>query len=218
MHADPAALPDAKYPPLTRRERQVLRWVDAARRRQEGRRRLQLRRELPHLLQDTVIGPGADVFGGSTITFGPGVRIGKDARLQVIERSGGQTFDASIHLGARVSMEDRVHLGAIGRLVLGDDVLVASGVLITDHVHGYADMGAPVAAQPLSGGGLSIGAGSHIGEAACVLGPITIGRHCVVGAHAIVLSDVPDHSVVVGAPARVVRRYDPSAGEWIRAR
>ena len=45
----------------------------------------------------------------------------------------------------------------------------------------------------------------------------TVGRGCVLGAHAVVRGDIPDHAVAVGAPARVVRDrvadYDAAAAE-----
>jgi acetyltransferase-like isoleucine patch superfamily enzyme len=44
-----------------------------------------------------------------------------------------------------------------------------------------------------------------------VVGPgVRIGRGAVVGANSVVLEDVPDHSVAVGAPARVVRSFEPA--------
>jgi acetyltransferase-like isoleucine patch superfamily enzyme len=48
-----------------------------------------------------------------------------------------------------------------------------------------------------------------------VLPGVTIGKHCVIGANSVVTSDIPDFSVAVGVPARVIRRYDATAG-WIK--
>jgi serine O-acetyltransferase len=54
-----------------------------------------------------------------------------------------------------------------------------------------------------------IGAGALIGTGAKVLGPVRVGRHASVGANAVVIADVPDFAVVVGAPARIVRINRP---------
>jgi serine O-acetyltransferase len=55
------------------------------------------------------------------------------------------------------------------------------------------------------GGVPVVGDGVEIGPGAKVLGPIRIGEHAVIGANAVVIADVPDCAVVVGAPGRIVR-------------
>ena len=51
-----------------------------------------------------------------------------------------------------------------------------------------------------------IGNDVFIGAGAKVLGPITVGDGATIGANAVVLTDVPAHSVAVGIPARVIKR------------
>jgi len=61
-------------------------------------------------------------------------------------------------------------------------------------------------------GRVSIGEGTWIGEHAAIFGDVRIGLHCVVGANSVVTdADVPDYCVVVGAPARIVKRYEPAS-------
>ncbi len=62
---------------------------------------------------------------------------------------------------------------------------------------------------------MRIGAGSWLGHGALVLGGANIGEHVVVGAGAVVTGDLPDYSVAVGNPARVIRRYVADEG-WVR--
>jgi acetyltransferase-like isoleucine patch superfamily enzyme len=47
-----------------------------------------------------------------------------------------------------------------------------------------------------------------------VLPGVTIGQHCVIGANSVVNSSIPDYSVAVGAPARVIKRYNQEIGAW----
>lgn len=54
-------------------------------------------------------------------------------------------------------------------------------------------------------GNVFIGEGTHIGAAAVVLPNIKIGKWCVIGAGAVVTKDIPDHTVVVGNPARIIK-------------
>jgi acetyltransferase-like isoleucine patch superfamily enzyme len=160
------------------------------------------------------VGEGARIFEGACISLGSEVHIGQRARIQGIRTACGDHFDPYIEIGDRVSAEDGLHIGAIGRVLIGDDVLIASNVLIIDHSHRYDDPALPVARQPLTGGGLRIGAGSHLGEQASILGPLEIGEHVIVGAHAVVTTDVPPYTVVVGIPARPIRRW--VGGRWER--
>jgi acetyltransferase-like isoleucine patch superfamily enzyme len=60
---------------------------------------------------------------------------------------------------------------------------------------------------------IRIGEGSWLGEGVAVIGAC-IGRNCVVGANSVVTKDVPDYCVVAGAPARIIKRYDPASGLW----
>jgi acetyltransferase-like isoleucine patch superfamily enzyme len=44
---------------------------------------------------------------------------------------------------------------------------------------------------------------------------VTIGQHVVIGANSVVTKDIPDFSVAVGVPAKVIRRFDESRQEWL---
>ena len=60
-----------------------------------------------------------------------------------------------------------------------------------------------------------IGAGSWLGHGTIVLPGARIGEHVVIGAGSVVTGEIPDRSVAVGNPARVIRRWEPGAG-WVR--
>jgi acetyltransferase-like isoleucine patch superfamily enzyme len=98
------------------------------------------------------------------------------------------------------------HIVSVRRVHIGKNVLTASGVYISDNVHNYENTDIPIMHQGVSfKGEVSIGDGSWIGENACIIGA-KIGKNCVIGANAVVTRDVPDYCVVVGIPARVVRK------------
>ena len=48
------------------------------------------------------------------------------------------------------------------------------------------------------------------------MGNVKIGRHCVVGANSVVTKDIPDYSIAVGSPAKVVKHYDFDRKEWVK--
>jgi len=106
------------------------------------------------------------------------------------------------------------HTSAARRVVLGRNVLTANGVYISDNVHTYEDIHTPIMRQPVKfKGEVEIGDGTWLGEYACVIGA-KIGRNCVIGANSVVTRDIPDYCVAVGAPARVIRRFNVTANRW----
>ena len=106
------------------------------------------------------------------------------------------------------------HVYATRSVVIGANVLTANGVYISDNLHGYEDVTRPVKQQPIRQvADTVIGDGTWLGHNACVFGA-RVGRNCVVGANTVVTHDIPDYCVVVGAPARIIRRYDATTASW----
>ncbi|MSY44417.1 MAG: acyltransferase, partial [Actinobacteria bacterium] len=99
-------------------------------------------------------------------------------------------------------------------VIIGDDVFTGHNVYITDANHGYEDVEQPIGRQFSPPQPVSIGSGSWLGHGVIVLPGVAIGRNVVIGAGAVVTSDIPDFSVAVGNPARVIRRYFPDRG-WV---
>jgi len=93
---------------------------------------------------------------------------------------------------------------------IGDDVFTGHHIYVTDANHGYEDPDLPVGRQFGEAKPVRIGSGSWIGHGAVVLPGAYIGEHVVVGAGSVVTGKVPDYSVAVGSPARVIRRYEPA--------
>jgi acetyltransferase-like isoleucine patch superfamily enzyme len=119
-----------------------------------------------------------------------------------------------------VSIGDRCLIGRGSGIVahesveIGDDVFTGHHVYITDANHGYADVNVPIGLQFAPPRPVRVGAGSWLGHGTIVLPGSSIGRHVVVGAGAVVAGELPDFSVAVGSPARVIRRYVTGRG-WL---
>lgn len=97
------------------------------------------------------------------------------------------------------------------------NVNIGPFVFLTDHNHNFENPDVPIKDQGISvksGANLVIGEGSWLGTKVTVVGDVHIGKHCVIGANAVVTKDIPDYSVAVGIPARVVRQFDFLTGEW----
>lgn len=154
----------------------------------------------------------AGIEAPGNIMLGDRVYVGYQSYLAAVPLTGAQ--DCLLQIGEGSSIGRFNHFYATRRVVLGAHVLTANGVYISDNLHGYQDVTTPILRQPIRQNGMvEIGDGSWIGHNACILG-VRIGRHCVVGANAVVTRDLPDYSVAVGAPAIIIRRYDPDTGAW----
>lgn len=133
-------------------------------------------------------------------------------RIECWDYYRGRSYKPSIIIGDNVCFNYRCHIGAIEKVWIGDNVLVGSQVLITDHSHGQLTregLSIPPAKRELySKGPVIIGDNVWIGEGACILPNVTIGNNCVIGANSVVTKDVPPFSIVGGNPAKIIRRFD----------
>ena len=122
---------------------------------------------------------------------------------------------AQLTIGSRCVLGYNNHIAAVREVVIGDDVLTANNVYISDNIHCYEDINTPIMRQPVRfKQSVYIGQGAWIGENVCVIGA-NIGRNCIIGANSVVTSDIPDFSVAVGVPARVIKQYDHVLCEWV---
>ena len=87
---------------------------------------------------------------------------------------------------------------------------------LTDHDHDWLDPEDPIRFNSrLLATPTRIGDDCWLGEKVAVLRGVTIGRGCIIGAHSVVTRDLPERTVAVGAPARVIRRWDDKIGGWV---
>ncbi len=160
--------------------------------------------------------PPGDILGEEHIAIGAGTVIAPEVSLSVgMDRAQPLPPGAVspvLRIGARCSIGRGSHVVAHRSVVIGDDVMTGPHCYITDQNHVYADPAVPIGQQWPAEVPVEIGAGSWLGAGAIVLPGTRLGRNTVVGAGAVVRGEFPDHAVLVGAPARAVRRWDPEVG------
>lgn len=95
---------------------------------------------------------------------------------------------------------------------IGNDVWTGHHVYITDQNHAYEQLDIPISQQTQPERAVVVGDGSWLGYGTVILPGARIGKHVAIGANSVVTGEIPDYSVAVGAPAKVIRRYVPGDG------
>lgn len=168
-----------------------------------------------------VIDYTATVSGSRFITVGEGTWVQRQAWLTVplIEMTAPPP-GPTLRIGKRVQIGPRTTLSAVNEVVIEDDVLFGMNVYVSDHVHAFRDPKTPIKDQGVAAPGrVRIGKGAWIGANAVIVADgkdLEIGANAVVAANSTVTKSVPARSVAVGAPARVVDRWDEVSGRWTR--
>lgn len=107
------------------------------------------------------------------------------------------------------------HITCVRNVAIGDFVLTANNVYISDNLHEYEDVTKPIIQQPVRfKRAVEIGAGAWIGENVSIIGS-RVGKNSVIGANSVVTRDIPDYCVAVGAPAVVIRQFDLKLQKWV---
>ena len=99
-----------------------------------------------------------------------------------------------------------LHNTIIGPVTIGNHVNLAQGITVTALNHNFSEADKRIDEQGVSTGQVVIGDDVWIGANAVVLPNVSIGRHCVIAAGAVVTKDVPDGCVVAGVPAKIIKR------------
>ncbi len=158
--------------------------------------------------------PRGNGFGERWIHLGDNTLVSPHVTLSAGMAPGQQMVtDPVVRVGDRCVIGRGTAIVGHFSIDIGDDVYTGMNVYITDQNHGYEELDQPIGTQTPRDAPVSIGSGSWIGSGAVILPGATIGRHVVVGANSVVRGEVPDNSVVVGVPGRVVRHHNGSA--WV---
>jgi len=155
----------------------------------------------------SVLTPPIRLHGERRIAIGDGVFLGSGCWLQALPDGENQTV--AITIGNGTSIAGSCVISALRNVLLEERVLLARNVYISDHIHEYADTSLPILSQGVTKiGPVRIKSGAWLGQNVVICPGVTIGRGAVVGANSVVNTDIPDFSVAVGSPARVVKKIE----------
>jgi len=150
------------------------------------------------------------------IKLGNNVCIHNNCWVQVLNYSE-KTYGPTIKMDDYVSIGCNSTISAAKKIIIEEYVFTAPNVYISDHQHEFHDVTLPIAKQGIGNiQGVRIGAHSWLGENSAILPGASIGKHCVIGANSVVNSNIPDYSVAVGAPAKVIETFNFHKKRWER--
>lgn len=147
--------------------------------------------------------PGAVIAHADNVTIGSRFGISPNCYILCQDPTNG----SSLHIGNNVLLNLSVMINADcgGVIRIGDNVLIGPNVVIRAADHRFSDIDRLIVEQGHVAGTIDIGDDVWIGANAVILANVRIGKGAVIGAGSVVVGDLPEYSVAVGAPARVIR-------------
>lgn len=148
--------------------------------------------------------------GAERIAVGKNVFVGSDSWFEVVD--GGERAERMIEIGDGTQIAGACTITSAASVKIGENVLIARYVYISDHSHEVRDPVVPIMAQGIRKvAPVVIRDGAWLGQGAVICPGVVVGRNSVVGANSVVIEDVPDRCVAAGVPARIIRRLDGEA-------
>ena len=160
-----------------------------------------------------------DIRNKKNIDFGKNLTTGVGCRIEAFPQI--TTESKLLKFGRNVQLNDYVHITAAHSVEIGDNVLMASKIYISDCSHGsYVGnendsdpMVSPVD-RPLSMKAVTIEDNVWLGEFVSVLPGVTIGKGTIVGANSVVSKSLPPYVIAVGSPAKPIKFYNFENKRW----
>lgn len=148
------------------------------------------------------------------IFIGEQVTILPMARIEPICHWGGKKLMPKIIIDDGTQIGQGLHLTAADRVHIHKNVLIAPYVYITDVMHDYENVNLPILSSGINFRPTEIRQDSHIGIGVKIMAGVHIGKHCVIGANAVVTKNIPDYCVAAGIPARIIKKYNKKTEIW----
>ena len=160
------------------------------------------------------------IRGRKHINLGSRLTTGVGCRLEAYsDFNNGKT----LIFGNNIQINDYVHITAMRKVTIGNNVLMASKIYISDCTHGYYDGGdndSSPAESPINRkykiSEVLIEDNVWLGESVAVLPGVKIGKGSIIGANSVVTKNIPKNSIAVGSPAKVIKKYDEIKKKWMK--
>lgn len=146
--------------------------------------------------------------------IGKYVQINKNSRIEAVNKWNGIMYNPQIIIEDNVNIEQGLHLTCASKVIIHSNCLITPYVMISDINHIYNNISVGVIQQGIDVKDVEIGESSFIGCGAKIMPGVILGKHCVVGANAVVTKSFPDYCVIVGNPAKCIKKFDIMSESW----
>lgn len=159
-----------------------------------------------------------DIRGKKHIRWKKGFTTGRGCRIEAYPID---TKSVILEFGENVQLNDYVHITAMKHIKIGNNVLMASKIYISDCSHGDYSGGTNDTnpnIEPMKRHFVCkivvIEDNVWIGEFVSILPGVTIGKGSIIGANSVVTKNIPPYAIAVGAPAKVIKQYNFKNKKW----
>jgi len=142
------------------------------------------------------------------------ISIGNNGVRKIIAEKYDLEYISAFHPRSVISRFSKIGKGTVAMAncvvnagaTIGDHCILNSGSIIEhdcvieDFVH--------ISPNATLAGNVKIGEGTHVGIGACIIPGIIIGKWCTIGAGAVITKNIPDFSIVVGNPGRIIKNLE----------
>ena len=145
------------------------------------------------------------------------ISVGKKVRIQPgVRMEAHDNGRIEIHDDVSIGQNFHITSGGNENLIVGAKTTILGNVFITNIDHEYREIGRHIMEQPFIVNKTEIGDNCFIGYGACIQAGTILGKQCIVGANAVVRGVFPDYCVIVGVPAKVIKKYNFETKKWER--
>ena len=145
-----------------------------------------------------------DAMSKKGVIIGNNVRIGDYTRI--LCTGSLKKLGVGFKIGDNCGIGENCFFGSAGGISIGNDVIMGQNIRFHSENHNYEDMTIPIRMQGVTNKGIKIGNDCWIGAGAVFLDGAELGDGCVVGANSVVNKKFDDNSIIVGMPAKMIKK------------
>jgi lipopolysaccharide O-acetyltransferase len=160
-----------------------------------------------------------DIRNKKNIKIGNQFTTGFGCRLEAFPLNNKN--EICLTIGNNVEINDYVHIAAVKSVTIGNSVLMASKIYISDCLHGSysgnendSNPNTPPNDRNLSAKEVIIKDNVWLGEFVTILPGVTIGKGTIVGSNSVVSKSLPDFVIAVGIPAKPIKIFNFTSQKW----